>query len=259
MSEPANPAGQATHPVAIVSGGGTGIGRAVAHRLVADGAQVVITGRRSYPLKRTAEEIGANIAWRQIDMSDIDSVRDLVDQVVSEYGRLDVCAAVAGGYQPVSTGTPVRSALVSWNDVLDGNLTSAFLLALTGAPHLTRPGGRIITVSSIGAHTGGSAPGALAYAAAKSGVEGLTLALARELSAEGITANCIAPGFVAQTEFFGDVDPATRFAGIAPQVPAGRPATPDEIADVCAFLAGPGSSYITGQVLHVNGGWRFTH
>lgn len=259
QAEPRAAAEDRSPRVAVISGGGTGIGRATAVRLARDGTRVILTGRRAHPLRRTAEEIGEAAAWRQLDMSDSESVYDMVDQILSEYGRLDAVVANAGGFQAVTTDGPARAALNSWREVLEDNLTSAYLLAAAAAPHLPRPGGRIVTVSSIGAHTGGSGPGGLAYAAAKSGVEGLTLALARELSPRGITANAVAPGFVGRTEFFKGADPEERFAGVASQVPAGRPADPEEIAEVIAFLTGPGSSYVTGQVLHANGGWRFTH
>jgi 3-oxoacyl-[acyl-carrier protein] reductase len=123
------------------------------------------------------------------------------------------------------------------------------------APLLASPGGRIINISSIGAQTGGSRPGGLAYAAAKSGLHGLTYALARELAPRGITANVVAPGFIAGTGFTA-AWPEDRVASIVSETPLGRPGAPSDIAGAVLWLASPSSSFVTGAVIPVNGGWR---
>lgn len=125
------------------------------------------------------------------------------------------------------------------------------------SPLLRRPGGRIINISSIAAYTGGSKAGNLAYAAAKSGLHGLTFSTARELSSQGITVNAIAPGIILDTDFFGGELSSDRVNQTIAQVPAGRTGTPEDIAYAAGFLASPEASYINGEILNVNGGWLF--
>lgn len=134
-----------------------------------------------------------------------------------------------------------------------GESAGAFLTIQAAGPYLSRPGGRVITVSSIAAYTGGSRPGAAGYAAAKAGLLGLTRGLTRELAPQGITVNAVAPGFI-DTDFHGE-NRQQAVQAVVGQIPAGRVGQPDDVARVVGFLASPASSYITGQVIHVNGGW----
>jgi 3-oxoacyl-[acyl-carrier protein] reductase len=123
------------------------------------------------------------------------------------------------------------------------------------APKMKAAGGTVINISSIGAQTGGSRPGGLAYAAAKAGIHGLTYALARELAPLKITANAIAPGFIASTGFTGAWQ-EDRVAEIVEQTPLGRPGTPADIAGAVLWLASEAGAFVTGAVIPVNGGWR---
>lgn len=241
--------------VVIVTGGGTGMGRAIAEAFAHDGEQVVILGRREEVLRDTAEAVGA--AWRRADVSCREEVAAAVAGVVREFGRIDVLVNNAGFVRGVSTRMALEEAERAWDDEIGTNLKGAFLMSLAVAPHLARPGGRIVNVGSIAAYTGGSRGGAIGYAAAKAGVHGLTVGLARELSAEGITVNTVAPGLVAGTEFFGGPLPDERLRSLVGQIPAGRPGSPEDVAAAVRFLASPEAAYVTGEVLNVNGGWLF--
>ncbi len=193
--------------------------------------------------------------WHSADVSDPGQIRRTVDQLATELDGLDVLVTASGFGTHFTTTTPFDDAVAAWDDELGVNLRGAFLTTQAAARHLRRPGGRIITISSIAAYTGGSSPGAAAYAAAKAGLLGLTRGLARELTPDGITANAIAPGFI-ETDFHGE-NPQAAIDAVIDQIPAGRVGQPDDVAGVAAFLASPAARYISGQVIHVNGGWWF--
>jgi 3-oxoacyl-[acyl-carrier protein] reductase len=239
-------------PVAVVTGGGTGIGRAVAAALAKRGDEVVILGRRPEVLQRTAEEL--RVRWRQADVSRREDVQAAVDWVVAEIGpTIDVLVNNAGGSGGIDAGAGLERAEQVWDDVVDANLKGSFLMAWAVRPHLRRPGGRIINVSSIAAFSGRGG----VYTAAKAGVVGLTYWLALDLGPEGITVNAVAPGFIAGTEFFGRRLTSEARERRTSQIPAGRPGAPEEIAAAVSYLASPEAGYVNGEVHHVNGGWLF--
>ena len=244
--------------VVIVTGGGTGIGKAIAAAFAAENAQVVIIGRRPDKLEATAQALGTNVSWQPADVSQRSQVTTAVKAVVERYGKIDVLVNNAGFLRGITTQMPLDQAEQVWDDEIGTNLKGAFLMSLAVAPHLPRPGGRILNMSSIAAFTGASRPGAIGAAAAKSGLLGMTYALARELSPQGITVNAVAPGFIANTEFTGQW-PEERVKGIIAQTPVGRAGQASDVAAAVLFLASPGASFITGEVLNVNGGWLFGH
>jgi 3-oxoacyl-[acyl-carrier protein] reductase len=242
--------------VIIVTGGNSGIGRAVAEGFVQEGAHVVIFGRNQESLRDTATALGPRVTWRQVDVSQRAEVGPAVAAVAAQFGRIDVLVNAAGFAVGVSPNTPLDEAERNWDATIDTNLKGSFLMAVATAPHLTRPGGRIINVSSIAAFTGGSRGGSLDYAAAKAGVIGLTYGLARDLSAQGITVNAVAPGFIAHTGFTGAWS-EERTHWIIGQTPAGRAGRAEDVTAAVRYLASREASFVTGEVLNVNGGWLF--
>lgn len=242
--------------LALITGGGSGIGRAVAERFAERGDRTVILGRREQPLRETAEAIGPLATWYPMDVSQRDQVARTVDLVAERWGQIDVLVNAAGYAMGVRADMPLAEAANNWDETLGVNLTGAFLMAMAVAPYLTRPGGRIINISSIAAYTGGQRGGSIDYAAAKAGLIGLSHGLARDLSKDGITVNTIVPGFIANTGFTGEWTDE-RIQSIVAETPVGRPGSAEDIAAAVMYLASPEASFVTGEVLHVNGGWRF--
>lgn len=242
----------------IITGGSSGMGRAMAGAFARTRAHVFIIGRDEEKLRATARELGSQVSWYQADVSKRSQVASTVAPIIERAGTIDVLINAAGFVRGVTTGMPLEEAEHEWDEVIGANLKGSFLMTVAVAPHLRRPGGRIIYISSIAAFTGGSRPGSVAYAAAKSGLLGLTYGFARELSSQGITVNAIAPGFVANTDFTGAWS-EERVKGIIAETPVGRAGHVDDIAAAALYLASPEASFVTGEVLNVNGGWLFGH
>jgi 3-oxoacyl-[acyl-carrier protein] reductase len=244
--------------VCIVTGGSSGIGLATVESFVRRGDTVIVVSRNHAMLDKIANRFGDNVFVVAADVGDVEQVQSAVMDVVNTFGRIDVLVnnAGTGDIPAISTETPLTEALQSWNEEIRVHLTGPFLMTMCVAPFMTRPGGRIIHVSSIAAFTGGRRPGAIGYASAKAGLIGLTYALARELSPQGITVNAVVPGFIEKTGFTGDW-PAATIDAIVSQVPAGRGGTAADVASAIAYLTSEEASYITGQLFHVNGGWMF--
>jgi len=238
---------------AVISGGGTGIGAAVARVLARDGYDMAIVGRRGDVLDKAAAKISA-LAGRPGAVTPV--VADLtvpasVDGVAAQLdGRtVDVLVNNAGGYLAQS-GDGLDGVADFWRRNLDANLLSAVLLTTALQPRLARPGGRVLLLSSIAAQRGGAGP----YSAAKAGLHGWAYDLARELGPDGITVNVVSPGYIANTEFFGGrMTPAGHERRVAETL-VGRAGEPDDIAAAVRWLVGPGGGYVTGQVINVNGG-----
>lgn len=245
-----------TPRVIVITGGGTGIGYACAERFAADGDQVVIMGRRESVLEEAARSIGETVDFESADVSQRDQVEPAVENIAKKYGQIDVLINNAGFVLGTLASMDIEEVEQAWDNVIDTNLKGSFLMAVAVSKYLPSPGGRIINISSIAAFTGGSRAGAIAYAAAKSGMHGMTYSLARELSPQGMTVNAIAPGFIAETEFTGEW-PDSRIQEIVQETPAGRPGRASDIAEAAFYLASPDASFVTGEILNVNGGWLF--
>ncbi|MBW4722343.1 SDR family NAD(P)-dependent oxidoreductase [Saccharothrix obliqua] len=230
---------------AIVTGGGTGIGRAVAEELLAIGFEVVITGRRADVLKTTAAEIGA--VPLDFDVTRPEQVEAALRELPA---TVHVLVNNAGGNTDI--GRPPAATLAdlrdSWTANFEANVIGAVLLTNALAERIA-DGGRIINISSIAARKGVDG-----YGAAKAAVETWTGQLARELGPRGITVNAIAPGLVDETGFFGGELPAAHRDVVLAHTPTGRLGLPADIAAVAGFLAGDRSGQLTGQVIPVDGG-----
>lgn len=244
----------------LITGGASGIGRATAAAFAREGANVAILGRREEALRAAAQELGPRVIWERTDVSQREQVAAAVAAVVKRFGKIDVLVNAAGtsATPGIKTDLPLEEAERYWDQDINIHLKGSFLVAMAAAPHLPRPGGRIINISSIAAFTGGSRAGGVAYASAKAGLIGMTYGLARELSPQGITVNAIAPGFIANTGFTG-AWPEERVKSIIEQIPVGRGGRAEDIAAAVLYLASPEASFVTGEVLHVNGGWLFGH
>jgi 3-oxoacyl-[acyl-carrier protein] reductase len=242
--------------VVVVTGGGTGIGRAVAERFAADGASVVISGRRADVLAATATELGDRVSAYPADVADPAGLDRLAGFVRERFGRVDVLVNNAGYLLPVTVADPV-AGVPALTEVLQVNVVGPYLLTAAVADLLPRPGGRVVNLSSIAAFTGGSGAGAAqGYAAAKAGLIGLTYGMARELGPQGITVNAVAPGFVADTGFTEGFSPA-RVEQLVGLTIVGRAGRTDDVAGAVAYLASAEADWVCGQVLHVNGGALF--
>jgi 3-oxoacyl-[acyl-carrier protein] reductase len=237
----------------VVSGGGTGIGKATAAAFAAEGDRVTVIGRREKVLREAVAELtdmyGPGSAdFRTADLTEPDQVRAAV-AAIAEDGPVDVVVTNAGGNVASGDDGTLEGIADGYLRNFSANVLTAVLLTEALLPHLRRPGGRIVHLSSIAAVRG---PGS--YGGAKAAVHAYTYELAQRLGAEGVTANAVAPGYVGETEFFGDrATPefvATRVAATL----TGRPGHPDEIAAAILYLASPAAAYVTGQILHINGG-----
>ncbi|MCX4746133.1 SDR family oxidoreductase [Kitasatospora sp. NBC_01287] len=234
----------------IVTGGGTGIGRAVAAAFAEQGDQVVITGRREDVLARAAAELGPAVRAVAFDAADPAQVTAALAELPE---HVDVLVNNAGGNTDIGAEptdpADLAALAAAWQANLTANLLSAVLVT-TALRERLRPGGTVVNISSIAAHRGGSG----SYGAAKAAVEAWTLTLAQQLGPEGITANAIAPGYIEDTEFFGSgISPERRAWNIS-QAANRRAGTPADLAGTALYLASPAAGHLTGQVLHLNGG-----
>jgi NAD(P)-dependent dehydrogenase (short-subunit alcohol dehydrogenase family) len=249
--------GRTGQKVALITGGGTGIGAAVATRLAADGLRIAVTGRREAPLKEVAGRTGALVVPG--DMADSDDARSVIDQVVAHYGRLDVVVANAGGHGFSTVGeTDDRS----WNDSLNANLTTAFKTVRAALPELTRNRGSVVIVSSLAGLFAG--PGVAGYTVGKHALIGLAKTLARDYGPANVRVNALCPGWVRTPMADAEMDEFAQAAGIASReeaygrvtehVPLRRPAQPEEMASIVRFLVSDEASYITGATIVADGG-----
>jgi len=253
--------------VAIVTGGGRGIGRAIARRFAVEGASVVIAARTESQLASVAKEIegaGGRVAWVAADVSSEKDAERIVRTAREKFGHVGILVNNAGIYGPVKPIEEVSAA--EWDGVIATHLRGAFLMTRAALPELYLQGrGAVLNISSVAARA--AFPWGAAYSTAKAGLLGLTRTTAAEGVKRGVRANAILPGPVAETEMSQELgrklaertgrDGEEMFKEFLNGILQGRPQTADEIAAAAVFLVSDQASAITGQALSVDGGMSF--
>lgn len=237
---------------AVVTGGSRGIGHAIALAMAQEGANIAIlyAGNREAAEKTEQEiaQIGGKVRAYQCDVSSFEETETVTKQILEEFGQVDILVNNAG---IVRDGFLLSMKEEAFDDVINTNLKGAFHMIRHLYSHMMRKrSGRIINISSIVGLTGNAAQAN--YAAAKAGMIGLTKSTAKELAGRGVTCNAIAPGYI-QSDMT-DAMPEKAKEAIASQIPMKRTGLPQDVANLAVFLAGPGASYITGEVIRVDGG-----
>jgi 3-oxoacyl-[acyl-carrier protein] reductase len=230
----------------VITGGGTGIGRAIATQFASNGDDVIITGRRADVLRTTARELEGSVRGLVVDGTD--PVRTAA--VAAEIGAVDVLVNNAGGNTDFDREPPrgLSDVADAWRANLESNLVTAVLMTTALLPNM--PGGSsIVTVGSIAADKGAGS-----YGAAKAAVASWNIDLARAVGERGITANVVSPGYITDTEFFRDVLTDERRDSLVDAAMTKRAGTPSDIAGTVMFLASQAARQITGQTIAVNGG-----
>jgi len=242
---------------ALVTGGNVGIGRAIALALAAAGADVAVTylSHDGDDTARAIQAYGRRALALKLDATDSAAVDVAAARVAEEFGgRIDILVNNAGGLIGRAAIAEMGDDL--WRRVFEVNVTSAFYCIRAVLPHMASGWGRVINNGSIAAHHGGGA-GAVAYAAAKGAIHTLTRGLAKELAPRGITVNAVAPGFILETPFHATfTGDAARAASIA-QTALGRGGSPADVAGAVLYLASDLASFVTGEIIEVNGGLWF--
>jgi 3-oxoacyl-[acyl-carrier protein] reductase len=242
---------QLENQIAVVTGAGRGIGRAIALKFAAAGAGVVCVSRTQENAEKVANEIGAldGKAWAfAVDVADSNAVSAAAEKILADCGKVDILVNNAG---VTRDGLLMRMSDEDWDTVLNTNLKGAFFFTKAFSRAFAKQrSGRIINISSVIGLIGNA--GQSNYAASKAGLIGFTQSVAREFAARGITANAIAPGFI-ETDMTSELNEGLK-ANILKQIPMGRFGAAEDIANAALFLASPAANYVTGQVLTVDGG-----
>jgi 3-oxoacyl-[acyl-carrier protein] reductase len=242
---------QLENQIAVVTGAGRGIGRAIALKFAAEGADVVCVSRTAENSEKVAAEVRAlgRKAWAYaVDVAEGDSVNAAAEKILADPGRVDILVNNAG---VTRDGLLMRMSDADWNTVLNTNLKGAFNVTRAfSRAMLKQRAGRILNITSVIGLIGNA--GQCNYAASKAGLIGFTQSAAREFASRGVTVNAIAPGFT-ETDMTAELKPEMKEL-VLKQIPLGSFGQAEDIAHAAAFLASQGARYITGQVLAVDGG-----
>ncbi len=242
---------QLDNQIAVITGAGRGIGRAIALKFAAAGADIVCVSRTAENAEKVAQEVRAlgRKAWAHaVDVADASAVEAAAEKILAEAGKVDILVNNAG---VTKDGLLMRMSEEDWEAVLNTNLMGAFLfIKALSRGFLKQRSGRIINISSVIGLIGNA--GQCNYAASKAGLLGLTKAVAKEFASRGVTVNALAPGFI-ETDMTGalSVEMKTQLLERIPLRTLGRP---EDVAEGALFLAGPGARYVTGQGLAIDGG-----
>ncbi len=241
-----------TGMTALVTGASGGIGSSIARALARQGARLALSGSNPAKLRAFREELNEDFGHDHVeitcDLSNASQVEELVPATLDTLGRLDILVNNAG---ITRDNLAMRMKDDEWDQVIRINLEAAFrLMRASARPMMKARFGRIVTITSVVGATGN--PGQMNYAAAKAGLTGMTKSFAQEVASRGITANCVAPGFIRTA--MTDVLPDAQKDALNARIPMGRMGEGEDIGAAVAFLASKEAGYVTGQTLHVNGG-----
>lgn len=243
--------------IAFVTGGAIGIGREIALELARSGANVAVTWfsheQEGQTIVAEIERLGRRCLGFRLDATKSADVTAAVDHIATEFGGLDILVNNSGGL--LARQEIAGMSDEHWHNVLAVNLDSTFYCCRAAAAHL-RNNGRIINIASLAGHNGGG-NGSAAYAASKSAMFGLTRGLAKELARRGITVNALAPGLILDTPFHENFTPKEAQNATIAGIPMGRAGYPPDVASAALWLCSEGASWITGEIININGGQYF--
>ncbi|WP_432710820.1 SDR family NAD(P)-dependent oxidoreductase [Pedobacter sp.] len=237
--------------IAIVTGGATGLGLAITKKLVQEGIHVVMIGRNEDNLKAVAADLGELCSYRVCDLQQLSGIPALVDGIVAEYQQVDILVNNAG----INMKKPFLEVTdEDFACIIETNLYAVFAISRETIKHMVKAGsGSVVNISSMAAQYG--IPKVIAYSAAKTGIEGMTRAMASELSPMGIRINCVAPGFIktAMSAKALDADPE-RKNKVFSRTPMGKMGEPEDVAEAVFYLCSNAAKYVTGVIIPVDGG-----